>query len=134
MKFAYDTFKGILTFFFIVALFEDILVFSGSNLFADKFIPAMLFGLLVAALPALLGFVKIKDNFGALLIGGIVVNFLFYFIGYYALSFFNIVNGTVIFGFDTLSVVVNDKTLGLLLISIISSSLVVALEALSRNK
>lgn len=134
MSFVYDTVKGILSFFFIAALFEGILIFSGSNGFSDKFIPALIFGILVAGLPALLGFIKIKDNFGALLLGGIVVNFLFYFIGYYLVGFFDIINGTVIFGFDSLSVVVNDKTLGLLLISIISSSLVVALEALSRNK
>ncbi len=134
MRNLFNLLLGILLFYFIASLFAVILQFDGGNSFDNIFLPSLMFGILVAALPAILSFFKIRETTGALLLGGFVVNFLFYFVGYYLIKFFDIVNGRVVFGFDFISINVNDKTLGLILISLVSAGLSVILQILADRK
>jgi len=141
MKNVYIAVRSIFLFYFIAVLFGPILEFDGNRLssesFPEIFVPGLVFAILVAALPTILGFFKINNNTGALLLGGIVINFLFYFIGYYVFDFFNIVQGTVVFGFDSFSLDVAGEgyeTFGLLVISFISSLLSVLLDVLSKKR
>lgn len=134
MRNIYRAARGIALFYFIASLFAGILAFTDGNNFQGIFVSAMVFGVLVAALPSILSFFKIQENNGALLLVGLVVNFLFYFIGSYLLDLFDVISGRVVFIFDALTLVVDDKTLGLIVISLVSSALSVLLEALSQKK
>lgn len=134
MKNFYRVVRSIALFYFIASLFAQVLRFTEGNNFQGIFVSALIFGLLVAALPSILNFFKIKENNGALLLVGLVVNFLFYFVGSYLLDLFNVVSGKVVFGVDALTMEVDDKTLGLIVVSLVSSALSVFLEALSQKK
>jgi hypothetical protein len=134
MKNVYKTLVNLLAFFFIVSLFINVLIIKGGNDFSNVILPALIFGVLVAALPSILNFFKIKESTGALLLGGLVVNFIYYFVGYYALDFFTIATGRVKFGFEALTLNIDDTTLGLIVVSLVSAALSVILEALSKRK
>jgi hypothetical protein len=135
MKNFYSFLIGFLTFYFISRLFGGILSTSPWNNFDGVFIVAVLFGILMAFLPTILGFLKIKESNGALLLGGLVINFIFYFLGYYLLKLFTFVEkGKVVFFHRDLAVEVGDKVLGLILISLISSLVIVSLQALGKKK
>lgn len=134
MKNVYRVVRSIMLFYFLASLFAQILVFPNGNTLQGIFLPALIFGVLVAALPTILGFFKINDNNGALLLGGLVVNFIFYFLGYYVANMFDIVAGKIVFFVDPLTMTIDDKTLGLIMISLVSSALSVFLEALSNKR
>jgi uncharacterized membrane protein YvlD (DUF360 family) len=136
MKGIYEWLIGFIVFYFIAYIFGGILRFAPpSNNFDGVFIAAFIFGLVVAFLPAILGFFKIKESNGALLLGGLVVNFIFYFLGYYVLNLFSLADeGRVGFFHSALTVTIGDKVLGLILISLVSSAIIVALQSLSKKK
>ncbi len=135
MKNLYNFFIGLISFYFIASIFDPIIGFKNSGGFSGQFISALLFGLLVSALPAILGFFKIKENNGALLLGGLVVNFLFYFLGYYLLKLFTISNtGRIIIFHNSIAINSNDIVLGLILISLFSSLVIILLQTLSKKR
>ena len=135
MKGFYNWLNGFIVFYFIAYIFGGILRFPllNSN-FDGVFVAAVLFGLVVAIIPMVLGFFKIKETNGALLLGGIVINFIFYFVGYYFLNLFSLADsGKVGFFHSQLIITVSDKVLGLILISLVSSAIIVALQSLSKK-
>lgn len=136
MKNVYKAFVNIFIFYFLVSLFNGVLgiLMPGANTFVVILIPAIIYGILVAALPTILGFFKIKENTGALLLGGVVVNFLFYFLGHYVFRIFAINGGNIVLGIPALAIRVDDQTLGLLIISLLSSLVSVGIEAMSKKK
>ncbi len=136
MKGFYQWLIGFIVFYFIAYIFQNVIRFnSPSNGFDGVFISATIFGLLVAFLPTILGFFKIKESNGALLLGGLVVNFLFYFLGYYLLNLFAIADSGVVFFFHpATTITITDKVLGLILISLVSSAIIVALQSLNNKK
>lgn len=134
MKNVYNWALGFFVFFFLVAIFAPIMSFTRWGDFDGRFISAFLFGIVVAMLPTILGFFKIKENNGALFLIGSMVNFIFYFLGYYALNLFEIAErGTVAFFHSSLRVTVEDKVLALFLISLLSSVIIVSLQSISRK-
>ncbi|MCA9387206.1 hypothetical protein KC669_04195 [Candidatus Dojkabacteria bacterium] len=135
MKVFSDWAIGFFVFYFIAYIFGGLLNFTNKGNFDGVFISAFVFGLVVAALPAVLGFFKIRESNGALLMGGLVVNFIFYFLGYYLFGFFTLADkGKVSFFHSSLTMGVEDKVLGLILISLVSSAIIVALQSLSKRK
>lgn len=136
MNFLYKTFVNITVFYFLVILFNGVLgiLMPGANTFIVIAIPAIIYGLLMAALPSIVTFFKIKVNTGVLLLGGIVVNFLFYFLGHYVFRIFLINMGTIILGIPALSIRIDDQTIGFLIISLLSSVVSVGIEAASKRK
>lgn len=135
MKIFFDWAIGFFVFYFIQYVFGGILNFANKGSFDGVFISAFVFGLIVAALPAVLGFFKIKESNGALLMGGLIVNFIFYFLGYYLFKFFTLQEtGPVVFFHSSIIFNVQDKVLGLILISLVSSAIIVALQSLSKRK
>ncbi len=136
MKGFYEWFIGFIVFYFIAYIFGGVLQFTAPmNNFDGVFVAAFIFGLVVAFLPSILGFFKIKENNGALLLGGLVVNFIYYFLGYYVLNLFSLADsGKVGFFHSALTITIGDKVLGLILISLVSSAIIVALQALSKKK
>ncbi|MCA9381035.1 hypothetical protein KC678_02120, partial [Candidatus Dojkabacteria bacterium] len=131
----YDWAIGFFVFYCLAYIFGGLLNFTNKGNFDGVFVSAFVFGLVVAALPAVLGFFKIKGNNGALLLGGLVVNFIFYFLGYYLFGFFTLADkGKVGFFHSSLTISVEDKVLGLILISLVSSAIIVALQSLSKRK
>lgn len=136
MKGFYQWLIGFIVFYFIAYVFQGVLIFGESaGGFDPVFIAAFLFGIVVAILPAVLGFFKITENNGALLLGGLVINFIFYFLGYYLFNFFELADsGVVTFFHNSIALTIGDKVLGLILISLISSAIIVALQSLNKRK
>lgn len=134
MKTIYNWAVGFFVFFFLAYLFGSLLDYSKWDNFDGIFVTACLFGVVVAAMPAVLGFFKIRESIGALLLVGLVVNFIFYFLGYYVFGLFKLAEqGRIIFGHSSLYIDVEDKVLGLILISLISSAIIVGLQYLKKN-
>lgn len=136
MNMLYKTFVNIAIFYFLIILFNGVLsiLMPGANTFIVVAIPAIIYGLLMAGLPSIVSFFKIKVNTGILLIGGIVVNFLFYFVGHYVFKIFAINMGTIILGIPALSIKIDDQTIGFLIISLLSSLVSVGVEATSKRR
>jgi hypothetical protein len=135
MKSLYDWAIGFFVFYFLAYIFGGLLIFARQGSFDGIFVSAFLFGAVVALLPAVLGFFKIKETKGALLMGGLVVNFIFYFVGYYVLTLFELRDaGHIVFFHSSLDISVQDKVLGLILISLLSSAIIVGLQSLSKRK
>ena len=134
MKHIYNTLLGLMVFYFISKIFGGVMDFSDWNGFDGIFLSGLLFGVVVAILPAVLGFFKIKENNGALLLGGIVVNFFYYFLGYYLFKLFTVTDsGKVRFFHDSLILTLDDKVIILILISLISSVVIVSFQSMAKK-
>lgn len=128
---------GFITFYFISYLFQSIMTFDGGNFFGFErvFVAAISFGILVAMMPSILNFFKIKGSNQALLFGGVVVSFVYFFLGYYALDLFNVRNsGDVVFFHKDLVLSVDDPILVVMLMSLITSGLIVGFQSISGKK
>lgn len=134
MKYLYDTLQSTFIFYFIAILFQDIMIL-GNNEFSDYLVPGIIFGVIIASLPFLLTFFKLGANTGSIILGSVVIVFMYYFIGYYFLDLFAIAaSGSVDFGIDFLKITTQDQTIGLILLSIFSASLNVIMQLLNVQK
>ncbi|MDQ6985475.1 MAG: hypothetical protein Q9M91_04920 [Candidatus Dojkabacteria bacterium] len=133
MKYIYITLRNTFLFFFISALFARVLL-SGNNEFVDILIGGLLFGIVMALMPNILQFMKIKESAWSLILLGIVITFIFFFVGHYVFDFFTISAGDVVLSSKTKLFSVSDQTFGLILISMISSISSVILYILGKQK
>ncbi len=132
MKIANSALSNFTLFFFIMVFFRNI--FSvGNNELTDYIFVGLLFGILMASTPKLLEFIKVKETPGALVLIGVVATFMFYFIGYYVFDLFVFADGTraIMLNNTTKFITVEDKTFGLIVISLFSSLFSVILSILN---
>ncbi len=135
MKGVFNVLVGVLVFYFIGYTFSNVITFAAPGGFQGVFLAGLVFGILVALIPTLLGFLKIKETTGALILGGVVLNFAFYFVGYYLLNMFTIKSSGVVAVFhNSLTIAMNDKVLVLIVMSLFSSIMVVLVQTLSKKK
>jgi hypothetical protein len=133
MKFVYATVRNMLLFFFLSALFAGIM-FVGDGEFLDYLWVGLLFGAVMAAAPNILVFMKVRENIGVLFLILIVLSFIYFFLGSYIFEFLEISSGRVALNSATTVLTVEDKTFGLIIISLFSALLNVILELLERQK
>lgn len=130
----YVVIRNSLLFFFLISVFE-----SGINISQGLFGKIMLgvfFGLIMVSVPFLLGFFKMPDNFWAMMLLGIVLSFLYFFLlksGFLGLVTF--ADRTVIdWGISGIAPLVLDDISTLVVISVTSALTSAGLDNLSGNK
>ena len=133
MKFLYIYLRSLFLFYFVASLFNPVLK-AGTNSFSDLIVSGLIFGLLLALLPQLLSFMKIKENNGALFLGGIVLVFAFYFVSHYAFKLFTIAaSKQEVQVWKGVGFTIDDQTLALILISVVSAGLSVIMQVLQKK-
>ncbi|CAG1022574.1 hypothetical protein DOJK_01760 [Patescibacteria group bacterium] len=125
--------QNILVFFFVWAIFRKTLIIGGS-LFVDEFMVALLYGLLIAFTPNLLKFFKLPVNFGSLFLITLIISFLYFFVEISVLNIINLTGQNLNLGLDFVgTIVLEDKTYALVLLSVITSLLSVSMELLKKK-
>jgi hypothetical protein len=133
MKFVYVTLVNMLLFFFIVTVFSGITVRGGS--FLEKVWVGLLFGVFMAGVPHVLKFFKLAVSSGSLLLMGVVMSFIFFFIGIYFLDLFNISRSTVDIGVSFIpEISLQDRTMAIVFLSLVSAIMSIGLEILGKQK
>lgn len=79
MQFLYRTTLNALIFYFIVNLFKPGIVIAGGENLGANLLVGILFGLLVASIPFVLGFFKLPNSAAASILLSLVLIFLFFF-------------------------------------------------------
>lgn len=133
MKFLYATIRNMLLFFFIAVLFSGIM-FVGDAEFLDYLWIGLLFGALLAFAPNILVFMKVRENIGILFLISVVLTFIFFFLGSYVFEILELTAGRVSLSAETNLLTVEDKTFGLIIVSLFSAVLNVILELLEKEK
>lgn len=131
MKIAYDFFQGFFVFFFITKVFNNIFVFAPGNPIASLMLPAALFGVAVLAIPFVAGFLKQEKNNASYFLISLLLSLLYYVLITYVFRFVVInVPGAISFGISTFAISIEDRTIALFVITLISSALVTLLKVL----
>lgn len=133
MYYVYVTLRNMLLFFFLVSVFSGTILVRDNTVF-DKVLVGVIFGIVMAALPAMLKFFKLPLNTGTLLLVGTIASFLFFFFGLYVIEFITITGGTVDVGISDLDFTFEDRTVALVVLSAIAAVFSVILETLSEAK
>lgn len=134
-NFLYLTFRNALLFYFIVTVFSGgIRIAGGSNLLLN-IIAGLIFGALMASIPAMLKFFKLPVTNASFLLMCLVVTFIFYFLlfsGFLGLG--SIAPTTINFGFAGAVVVLVGQVQTMVAATIATALGVVGMEALSGKK
>lgn len=95
MRAVYEVVINALVFFFIVTVFNGVQL-NGSSTLLAKIVAAIIFGLVMLAVPNILKAMKIPDTTGARLLLGLVLSFAFFFILYTGVGSVATIGGSTI--------------------------------------
>ncbi len=136
MRNLYVLIRNMLLFFFLVVVFSGPLLIRNGT-FLDKLLVGLLFGLFMMLIPNVLKFFKLPVNNGSLLLMGVIVAFLFFFVALYNpfLPLITVVGGNVDLGLGFIQPIkLQDKTVALVFLSLVSAVISIGLEILSKKK
>jgi len=124
-----------LVFFFLITVFGAGNILRDSSL-ANTIGIGLVYGILMMLIPNILKFLKLPVNTGSLILMAILISFLFFFTGLYILGIFTVPAGGVIdFGIAFISpLVMADRTVALVVLTIFSALASVGLEVLSKAR
>lgn len=131
-KNAYIVAINALLFFFIINAVNGVVIRTNSLL--DKVFASLLFGLIILAVPFLLGFFKVTINFWSKFLLTTVICFAFFFLIYQkVIGIGSIVGSTINLGFGLNPIVLDD--VGTLIVAAVLSALLSAgLQVLGNHK
>lgn len=133
MRNIYVVLRNMLLFFFLVAIFDGTISVN-DNTVMDKVIVGVAFGFVMMLLPNALKFFKLPVNSSSLLLLGVIMSFAFYFVGLYILEFLTITGNNVNLGLSEVNIKFEDRTVALVVLSIVSALTSVLLETMSKKK
>ncbi|MEP7104162.1 MAG: hypothetical protein ABI721_05655 [Candidatus Dojkabacteria bacterium] len=126
-------------FFLVVILSPNIQVGSvfgiPANSVMNSILVGLIFGVFIMLIPNLLKFLKLPESAGSMLLMGVIVCFIFFFVGIYLFGFVGVNNQSVNLGLPFLSpIVLQDRTVALVFLSIVSALVSTGMEILSKKK
>jgi len=134
MRTVYVILRNMLLFFFLVVIFGGALRINRGSVL-DELIVALVFGIFMAVIPNILKFFKLPVNAGSLILMGIIVSFVFFFVGLYVFNFITITGQNIVLGISFLDpIVLRDKTFTLVILSLVAAALSIGLEIMSTKK
>ena len=134
MRNIYVLIRNMLLFFFLVVVFSGPLLIRNGT-FLDKLLVGLLFGLFMMLIPNILKFFKLPVNSGSLILMGVIVAFVFYFVALYVFNFITVVGGSVDLGLGFIEPIkLQDKTVALVFLSLVSALASIGLEILGKKK
>ena len=125
MRILYNIFSGFFIFFFISKLFENVFIFNSNvNVLLNIIFCALIFGVFNAVTPLLITFLKQKRNVASFVIVSLIVMLLFYILMTYILNIISInVPSYIILGIDPFRVIIEDRTIAIIIATILSTIL-----------
>lgn len=133
MKKVYRAILNILIFFFVWSIFRKTMLIGG-GLFIDEFGVALIFGIITAFTPNVLKFFKLPVNGGSTFLITLILTFIYLF---FQISVFNVIiltGQSINLGIDLVgSIVLEDKTYALVLISVLLSVISTLLDFLKKK-
>lgn len=134
MRNIYVLIRNMLLFFFLVVVFSGPLLIRNGT-FLDKLLVGLLFGLFMMLIPNILKFFKLPVNSGTLILMGVITAFVFYFVALYVFNFITVVGGSVDLGLGFIDPIkLQDKTVALVFLSLVSAVFSIGLEILGKKK
>lgn len=126
-------------FFLVVVLSPNIQVGSvfgiASNSVINSILVGLIYGTLIMLVPNFLKFLKLPDNGGAMVLMGVIVSFIFFFVGIYVFGFVGVNYQPVDLGISTVSpIFLKDRTVALVFLSIVSAVVSVGMGMLNKRK
>jgi len=133
MKNVYVTLRNMMLFFFLVVIFGGALRINNGKVL-DEIIVALVFGVFMSFIPNILKFLKLPVNPGSMILMGVIVSFVFFFVGLYLFNFINIIGQTIVLGISFLDpIVLPDKTFTLVVLSLVAAIFSIGLELMSQK-
>lgn len=134
MRNVYVTLRNMMLFFFLVVVFGGALRINNGRVL-DEIIVALVFGIFMSLIPNILKFFKLPVNPGSLILMGVIVSFVFFFVGLYLFSFINITGQSIVLGISFIDpIVLPDKTFTLVILSVVAAVFSIGLELMSQKK
>ena len=126
-------------FFLVVVLSPNIQVGSvfgiPANSVVNSVLVGLIYGILIMLVPNFLKFIKLPDNGGAMVLMAIIVSFLFFFVGIYIFGFVGVNNQPVNLGITLVGpILLQDRTVALVFLSIVSAVVSVGMGMLNKKK
>ncbi len=135
MKTVFIVLLNMLLFFFLVGIFGNALQVSRGTLI-DKVIVGLIFGIFMAMIPSMLKFFKLPVSGGSLLLMGIIVSFVFFFLGMYIFNFIVISpKSSITFGIPFIDPInLPDRTFTLVFLSLVAAFSSIGLQLMEKGK
>ena len=126
-------------FFLVVVLSPNIQVGSvfgiAANSVVNSVLVGLIYGLLIMLVPNFLKFLKLPDNGGAMILMGIIVSFIFFFVGIYIFGFVGVNYQPVNLGLALVSpIILQDRTVALVFLSVVSAVVSIGMGMLNKRK
>lgn len=138
MKNIFTVVLNMLLFFFIVGVLSPAITVKGfiaGTSVLNSVIIGLIFGIFMMLIPNILKFFKLPINNGSLFLMGIIVSFAFFFLGIYLFNFISVNATSVDLGVPLLtSIRLQDRTVALVFLSIVSTALSIGMEVLNKKK
>ncbi|MFS8130460.1 MAG: hypothetical protein ACMG57_00625 [Candidatus Dojkabacteria bacterium] len=126
-------------FFLVVVLSPNIQVGSvfgiAPNSVVNSVLVGIIYGIFIMLIPNFLKFLKLPVNGGSMILMGIIVSFIFFFVGIYIFGFVGVNNQPVNLGLALVSpIILQDRTVALVFLSIVSALVSIGMEMLNKKK
>lgn len=131
MRKVYVVLRNMLLFFFLVEVFAGALVVNRGTVI-DKILVGIVFGIFMMLIPNILKFFKMPLNSGTLMLVGVIVSFMFFFVGIYVLQIITVAPKAVDLGIAFVQPIqLTDKTVALVFLSLVSAISSIGMEIIS---
>ncbi|MEO6728678.1 MAG: hypothetical protein ABIM99_02025 [Candidatus Dojkabacteria bacterium] len=140
MQKVFTVILNMLIFFFLVVILSPNIVVGSvfgiaANSVVNSILIGLIYGVLIMLVPNFLKFLKLPDNGGAMILMGIIVSFIFFFVGLYIFGFVGVNNQPVNLGLALVSpIILQDRTVALVFLSVVSAVVSIGMGMLNRNK
>lgn len=135
MRNIYVILLNMLIFFFLVGVLNPAIGVTGNNSVVSKILVGLLFGVFMMLIPNVLKFLKLPVNGGSMLLMGIIVSFLFYFLSIYLFQLIIVQAANINLGIPLVGpIVLGDRTVALVFLSLVSAVLSIGLDAIGKKK
>ena len=132
MRNIYIAFRNLLVFVFVVSVFgiESILKDTSVQTLIGA---GLIYGILVMLIPNILKFFKLPVNNGSIFLVNLLLSCLFFFSGIYILGLFEVTAGRTV-DFWIAQVVIADRTIALVVLSMFSGVISTGMEILRQSR
>jgi hypothetical protein len=135
MRQVFSILLNMLIFFFLVGIFGSAISVIGGSSVINKVIVGLIFGIFMMLIPNVLKFFKLPVNGASLLLMGVIVSFVFYFVSIYILSIISVTGSSIDLGIAFFEpILLQDRTVALVFLSLVSAGFSVGMDILSKRK